>query len=190
MSVEEKIIYFDSPGPQNTDATLRAALERAKERGIKYVVVASTTGETGVKAVDMFKDSGIKVVVVTHQYGFLKPGEIALKKEFADEITKKGGTLVIGTDVFTMVPRAFRERGGDPIDIVNATLRMFCQGMKVCVEIVLMAVAAGAIPSNTDVIAIAGTRRGADTAVMIKSTDISRMFSDLKIREIIAMPRK
>ena len=138
MGSEERIIYFDTPGPQNTDETIRAALERAKKLRVKYVVVASTTGETGLKVVEAFKDTGIKVVVVTHQYGFLKPGEIVLKSDLAEEIKKKGGTIVVGTDVFTMVPRAFRDKGGDPLDIVSATLRMFCQGMKVCVEIVLM----------------------------------------------------
>ena len=45
-NLEEKIVYFEEPGPGNTETTLRLAAERAKARGIKKVVLASTTGET------------------------------------------------------------------------------------------------------------------------------------------------
>ncbi|MGA8858067.1 MAG: pyruvate kinase alpha/beta domain-containing protein, partial [Candidatus Bathyarchaeia archaeon] len=63
----EKISYFDAPGKQNTDATLKAALEKAKSLGVKDIIVASTTGETGVKACEVFR--GFNVVVVTTHVG-------------------------------------------------------------------------------------------------------------------------
>jgi len=61
------------------------------------------------------------------------------------------------------------------------------EGTKVCVEIVLMAADAGLIPVDKDVIAIAGTGRGADTALRIKPANAARFF-DLKIREVLAKP--
>jgi hypothetical protein len=61
------------------------------------------------------------------------------------------------------------------------------EGTKVCVEITLMAADAGLIPVDGDVVAIAGTGRGADTALRIQPVNTSRFF-DLKIREIIAKP--
>jgi len=61
--------------------------------------------------------------------------------------------------------------------------------MKVCVEIVLMATDAGLTSIDKDVIAIAGTGRGADTAVLVRPASTSDFFN-LKIKEIIAKPRE
>jgi hypothetical protein len=44
------------------------------------------------------------------------------------------------------------------------------------------------IPMGRDIIAIAGSGRGADTAVVLKPAHQSEMF-DLCVREIIAKPR-
>ena len=49
-----------------------------------------------------------------------------------------------------------------------------------------MAADAGLIPSE-DVLAIAGTGRGADTAVIIGANSSNRFF-DIKVREILAKP--
>jgi hypothetical protein len=67
------------------------------------------------------------------------------------------------------------------------TLRLLGEGTKVCVEITLMAADAGLIPADKDIIAIAGTDKGADTALRIHPANAGRFF-DLKIREIIAKP--
>jgi hypothetical protein len=61
------------------------------------------------------------------------------------------------------------------------------EGTKVCVEITLMAADAGLIKCDRDIVAIAGTGRGADTALRIFPAN-SATFFDLKIREIIAKP--
>lgn len=46
----KNIIYFDAPGPQNTDKVVDAVVERLAEGDIKFViVVASITGETSLK---------------------------------------------------------------------------------------------------------------------------------------------
>jgi hypothetical protein len=49
-----------------------------------------------------------------------------------------------------------------------------------------MASDAGLIPPG-DIIAIAGTQKGADTAAIIKA-DASNRFFDIKVREILAKP--
>jgi len=59
--------------------------------------------------------------------------------------------------------------------------------MKVAVEVALMAADAGLISVVGDVIAIAGTDRGADTAIVVRPS-YTRKFLDLKIKEIIAKP--
>ena len=50
-----------------------------------------------------------------------------------------------------------------------------------------MAADAGLIPFDKDVVAIAGTGKGADTALRIRTTNAARLF-DLKIREVITKP--
>lgn len=50
-----------------------------------------------------------------------------------------------------------------------------------------MAADAGLIPVDNDVVAIAGTGRGADTALLLRPANTARFF-DLKIKEIIAKP--
>jgi hypothetical protein len=69
--LEEKIVYFKEPGIDNTETTLQLAAERARARGIKKIVLASTRGETARMAAKLWAGSGIKIVVVPHQYGFM-----------------------------------------------------------------------------------------------------------------------
>jgi len=68
------------------------------------------------------------------------------------------------------------------------TLKIFSEGTKVAVEITMMAADGGLIPIDKDVIAIAGTNRGADTALVIRPANSTRIF-DLTVKEIIAKPK-
>ncbi|KYH39497.1 MAG: hypothetical protein AYL32_015960 [Candidatus Bathyarchaeota archaeon B26-2] len=185
---ERVVVYFDRPGEGNTDEVLRLAKRRAEELGVKEIVVASTRGETGVKAVKIFK--GFNVVVVTHHTGFRKPGYQELTDENRRLIEEHGGKVFTGTHAFMNVERAILSKLGTayPTEIIAHTLRLFGEGMKVAVEIVAMAADAGLIPVDRDVIAIAGTGRGADTAIVIRPANSKNLF-DMTIREIIAKPR-
>jgi hypothetical protein len=75
-----------------------------------------------------------------------------------------------------------------PNRIVRETLYRFCQGMKVVVEVAVMAAEAGLLDVNRECIAVAGSSEGADTAVVLKPA-YARKFSELQIREILAKPR-
>jgi len=72
-------------------------------------------------------------------------------------------------------------------DIVANTLRIFGQGTKVTCEIILMATDSGLVGTDEDIIAIAGTGKGADTAVVLSLVN-SHNFFDLKIKEILCKP--
>jgi hypothetical protein len=183
----KSIIYFPEKGEDNTDSTLKAAKKRAEELGIRDVVLASTRGGTGVKAVEFFK--GFNVVVVTHSTGFREPGKQELGEEAAEKIVSGGGKILTTGHAFAGVNRAMRNKFDTvgPADVIAQTLRLFGQGMKVCVEVAAMAADAGLIPADKDVVAIAGSGRGADTAVVIKPANSSNLF-DLVVREIIAKP--
>lgn len=187
-SVERKTVYFESAGQHNTNAVLKLAKEYAEAEGIRNVVVASTTGKTGVKAAKMFK--GFDVVVVTHHVGFREPGVHELRDDFRQQILKRGARVLTSTHALSSVERAVRKRFEtlQPLELIANALRLVCEGTKVCVEIVVMAADAGLIPVDRDVIAIAGTGRGADTALVMKPANASTFF-DLRVREIIAKPR-
>jgi len=188
-AVERKTLYFTSPGEANTDALLKFVKDYAETHGLNHIVVASTTGETGVKASQVFK--GFNVVVVTHHVGMEAPNVSELKEENRLEILENGAKILTATHALSSVERAVRKKFGaiQLLELIAHTLRLFSQGTKVCVEIVLMAADAGLIPVDKDVIAIAGTDSGADTALLIKPANASRFF-DLKVREVIAKPRE
>lgn len=181
-------IYFDKPGVQNTLACLEITKRAIEERGIKHVVVASTYGDTGLKFAQALKDTDVNLVVVTHNYGFREPGVIELEDSRRAELIALGAKVYSGTLVFRSIGSAIRAQYHYSEEaLIAQTLRIFGQGLKVCVEIALMACDAGLIPPE-DVIAVAGTARGADTVAIIKAMP-SNMFFQLKVREILAKPR-
>lgn len=191
MSIKTSITYFtvQRSGTEVSDALLDAVKTRATELGIRDVVVASTSGETGVKAVEML--TNCNVVIVTHMTGFEAPGAQELTEENRRKIEANGGKILTATHVFMGVGRAIRNKFNTayPSEIIAQTLRMFSEGTKVAIEITAMAVDAGYIPHDRDVIAIGGTDWGADTALVIKPANSARLF-DLKVREIIAKPHR
>ncbi|RLA92946.1 MAG: hypothetical protein DRG69_08015 [Deltaproteobacteria bacterium] len=184
----ERVIYFERAGKENTEATLKVAIEEADKRGIRHLVVASTYGDTGLRAAQMLQGKGIKLIVVTHNVGFAEEGKDQFDPEKRRRIESLGGVVYTGTMVLRNLGTAIRDlQGYSQQDLVANTLRIFGQGMKVCVEIVAMAADAGLIPF-ADVIAVAGTSRGADTAVLIRANSSNRFF-EIKVREILAKPR-
>lgn len=186
--VERKAVYFETPGKQNTESVLELVKNYAQAEGVRNIVVASTTGETGVKASKVFR--GFNVVVVSHHVGFQETGVWELKEENRRKILKNGAKILTATHALSGVERAVRKKFGTimPLELIAHTLRLFGEGTKVCVEITIMAADAGLIPVDREVIAIGGTGRGADTALVIKPATASRFFN-LEIREIIAKPR-
>lgn len=180
--MEEKIVYFDKPGKDNTEEVIRLALQRADSRGIKKIVVASTRGETAKSFSKALEGRGIGLVVVPWQYGFKDKGN-----PFPEELTKglreKGHQVHFGTMLFhttdfygTDTPRAMAN-----------LLRTFGQGIKVCVEILLMACDGGCIEAGEKVIAVAGTASGSDTAVVATAATSTRI-SSMRIHEIVCKP--
>ncbi len=184
---KKEILYFESTGEINTEETLKIAKERADKLGIKDLVIASTRGSTGVKAVEYFK--GYNVIVVPHVTGLREPGKQELSEENKKIIEEKGGHIVIAAHAFSGINRAIQAKWDTmyPVGIMAQTLRLFGQGMKVVVEIAAMAADAGVVPVDEDVLVVAGSGRGADTAVVMRPANSHRIF-DTVIREIIAKP--
>jgi len=183
-----KITYFDKSGRKNTDLTLKLAKERAEQLGIKNVVVASSTGFTGVKASEVFK--GYNLVVVAGVVGFKEPNTHGLLPENHSIIERNGGKIIHAAHAFGTLGRAVNRRfGAIQVDeIIAHVLRLFGQGTKVACEITCMATDAGLIRTDEEAIGIGGTGGGADTALVLKPTN-THTFFDIRIREIICKPR-
>jgi len=187
MASEYPVTYFKAPGRENTEATLQSALKYAREEGIRNIIVATTKGDTALRASEIFQ--GFNLVVVTHMAGFRAPGSQELPEEVRERIEERGGKVLTTTHALAGVGRGIRVKTGTwtPVEMIAQTLRLFGQGTKVAVEITAMAADAGYIPMDEDVIAIGGTGRGADTALHIKPAH-SNNFFDLKVKKIICKP--
>lgn len=186
--MESKTVYFDKPGRENTEEVFRIARERAEELDIKTVVIASTKGDTAVRAVALFK--GFRVICVTHSTGFHGPDNQQFTEENRKIVESQGGIVLTTTHAFAGVSRAVRNKFNTYIigDIVAGCLRIFGDGMKVVCEIVMMAADGGLVRTDEEVVAIAGTGRGADTAVVLTPVN-SQNFFDLRVKEILCKPR-
>lgn len=203
MSVKRTTVYFEKPGKENTEETLKIALEAAKEREIDTILVSSTTGWTALEAVKVFEGSGISLIIVTHQTGYRDSGVQLMPDETREKLVDAGAIVYTGTDVLTggveagisrQRPAKTAPQGGrlpyivPPVSAIIAhTLRLFSQGVKVCVEITMMAADAGLITPDRSVVSVAGSHAGADTA-MVMTPSTSNRIRDLKIHEILAKP--
>lgn len=186
--MESKTTYFENPGKENTDEVLRIAKQRAKELGIKTIVVASTMGDTAVRATEVFR--GSKIIAVSHFTGMREPNTQEFTEENRKIVESKGGIVLTTTHLFSGLSAAMRKKYNTYIigSIIADTLRIFGQGMKVVCEIAVMAADSGLARTDEDIIAIGGTGRGADTAVVLRPVN-SNDFFDLKVKEILCKPR-
>jgi hypothetical protein len=181
-------IYFEKPGKANSARTLEVAKRRADELGLETVLVASTRGATGVEAAKLFQ--GYNVVVVTHSTGFGSPNTQELTRENRTAIQEAGATILTCQHALGGVNRAVRRKWGtyQLDEIIAQTLRIFGEGTKVCFEIAMMAADAGLAPVGRPCLAIAGSGRGADTAMVLIPANAQDAF-DLRVMEILAKPR-
>ena len=186
----ESTLYFEEYDEErNTVELLRFVREYAEKHRVRRVVVASTRGFVAKKALETLGPPEFDLVVVTHAYWFRRGVEQEFDPEIREELVERGVKIVTGTHALAGVPRATRNKYGGPTcaDLIAGVLRMFCEGVKVCVEIAAMAVDAGAIPPGEEVISVAGTGRGADTALLLVPYPSHEFFS-IRIRKVLAKP--
>jgi len=187
--MRRETLHFESKGKENTPECIEI-VQKLLQEGYKDVVVASTTGQTGLAFAKALRDRKINLVIVTHSSGFRKPNESEAPEPTLQEIRDLGAKVYTGTILTHSIETSLmKEHGGIyPTYVIAQTLRLFSQGVKVCVEIVMEAVDAGILPEGREVIAVGGTGRGADTVMIIKSA-ASKRFLDLRVLEIAAKPR-
>ena len=179
--MEEKITYFEEKGKVNTSRVLSLVKERAEARGIGRIILASTRGETARAAAEAFEKTDLKLVVIPWQYGF---GDAQpFPRELASELEGKGHKVHFGTMLF----HTEEFYGMKTPQVMANLLRIFGQGTKVCVEIIMMACDGGGVEEGETVIAVAGSASGADTAVVATAAP-SNKLTRLRIHEIVCKP--
>lgn len=189
-SVEKKIVYFDSQGAHNTDAALDTAVACCRAGGLRKIVLASSTGATALK-LQQKADAEIEIIAITYGAGSRFTEEVEAFNKNRAAMVSAGIIIVRGVHALSGAERTFENKyktGFLPLNLVSDTLRMFSQGMKVCVEVCIMAAEAGHITPAEDVVVLGGSGEGADTAVLMKPAYAASIFS-LKIQEILCMPR-
>lgn len=190
--MEEKIIYFRTPGKENTEKTLILARDTALKKGIKTVALASIRGQSARKAIDIFKGTKINLVIVGCNGCNGCPH---FPEDLKIEIKKEGFHFTLAPENSIPYPQA-----------AQLAYRRICEGMKVCVHIAMSLAEQEIVKAGEEIIAIAGTGwkgyekgGGADTAVIIESQKSKDFFNyqslyehklnGRKIKEIICRPR-
>jgi hypothetical protein len=188
--MQRVVDYFQKPGPENTPRCVQIAKQAVVE-GLKHIVVATTTGSTGVLVAEALSGTGANVVVVTHSAGFTGPNELELTETNRQKILSHGARIFTGTILTHSLETALAAQfqGVYPTTLIAMALRRLGQGMKVVCEIVMEACDGGMIPEGEEVLALAGTGRGADTVAILRSA-ASKRFLELKVLEILAKPRE
>jgi uncharacterized protein len=202
MSTKRTTVIFEKGGEEHTEETLKVALQGALERGIDVVVISTSTGGTGLKAIEVFKGSGLKLVFVRHQTGYpqkgkqMMPPNVYAKLEEAGKVVTCTDVLTGGVDVGVSRQRPEKEQQLDaalpfmlpPLNVVIANmLRQFSQGTKVGIEVAMMAADCDAIGVDKPIIAVGGSHSGADTAIVVTPAASNRI-RDLRVHEILAKP--
>jgi hypothetical protein len=180
--------YFTKSGPVNTAAVLEAANERAKDLGIRKIVLATNTGKTAYEALRLC-DPALKIIAVSRVTGHVEPNMQEVPEADRQALKERGIEVVTAAHAFGGVGRAIRNKLGTYQfdEIMANTLKLFGRGTKVAIEVALMAADAGHIRTDEDIIAIGGSGRGADTALVLRPSTSSHLF-DLQVKEVICKP--
>jgi len=188
-STIKEILYFDSPGTGNTGACVEIAVRRARELGIATFVIATTTGMSALELHKHIDPEKERIVAISHHVGFREKGVDPMTAEQRESLRAHGIHVLTTGHALSGVGRGISNKFGylSPQELMAATLRMFGQGVKVTVEITIMAADAGLIPMTGDVMAIGGTGKGADTACVLTPAHSNHVF-EMHIKELVCKP--
>jgi len=186
--LEVTTIYFEDTEKDNSDEVLRLVRKRAEKLEINKIVISSTTGDTAVKAVKAL--GGYEVIVVTLATGAREPDDQPFTDENRRVVESQGGKIITTTHAFGGLSNAVRGKYDTVVlgSLMASTLYVMGSGFKVACEVTIMAADSGLARTDEDIIAIGGTRRGINTAIVCKPVNVNRFF-DLRVKEILCKPR-
>ncbi len=186
--ITKEIVYFKKLGKENTEKAIELAIKRAKENDIEKIVVATSSGETGLKVIEACKGENIQIIPVMLGAGSKYSGSEEWQRN-KKEYERLEVKYVQGIQAFSGVERAIKDRWdtAGPVMILSDALRIPGEGFKVGIEVAVMAADAGLVSPNENIITIAGTSTGADTVLVVKPA-YSNNFFDFAVNEIVCKP--
>jgi hypothetical protein len=209
---------FERPGPINTDEVIE--IVKAASFKYEYLVVASITGDSALKLAEKIRDKEVICVTcpqgMSWEVDKMDEGPFATIPELAQirsawaeqgltrvpmgitqanrqTLDKHKVKIVQGTIPFFGPSFSIRMHLHQitELDLMAKTLELISTGTLVCLECVLMSVDTGVIPEGQEVLALAGTERGLDTAWVIRSSASANLFhpsKGVRFIELLAKP--
>jgi len=188
--------YFNKYGPENTEAVIDAVAERLGDSDLSTVVVASTSGRTALKFAQKIRTERVRIICVSDppqadSYPGITPKRRKLletmgvliidRVPYASTAYSSGASENIygALDLRVLFFDAFRIVGGN--------------GLKVAIEVGLMAADGGIVEPGEWLITVGGTEKGADTAIVMKAAFSQNLLAKdpakrPEVYEILAMP--
>jgi len=171
MSVERKVLYL-KPGAKATAGLIEAVSERGREGDVKIVVVASTKGNSAIKLGEALMDVADVISVTEFTY--------------SDDVKKTMKKLKIKPVERAELPIQDRRE-------MREALMFFGAGVKASLEAASVAAEKGLVDGN--VIAVAGSRGGLDTALLVKPSHPDDFANPdpskrMAVLEVLALPRQ
>ena len=206
LSLMRRTVYFEKAGPSNTQAVLEAVKERVQHGDIKAVVVPVTTGKTATLFSRGLREL-IQVVAISEDDASSVAGRIADRMADAGVFDK-----LVERQLRSVLFRSYREKALDasitrrdafditllPLsgknwNVVRDILYAFGHGMKVAIEVSIVAVELSKVSPYTRIVAVGGRHQGADTAIVVRASPQKEAFGKdpekrLSVDEILAMP--
>ena len=184
------MLVFDKVSPENTQVALKLAIDRAKDLSTD-IVLSSSTGASAFAALEYAQKVSFpgRIIVITSVWGMKARGENHMSDKNRQKLHDAGVQIVTAAHTLSGTERSLSGKfnGVYPVEIIAHTLRLFCEGVKVCVEIASMALDAGAIKEPHPVISLGGTGRGLDTACIITPGYSAKIF-ETRIHEVLCKP--
>lgn len=170
--MERRVVYFPEFGEQNTSAVIDCVGRRLAGGHLSTVVVATSTGKTAVAFAEALRQRpGVRLIAVGNPPGSTYE---RITPENRQKLTALGATIVdyAPYGCAALQGDAHKNMYGalDLLVVVADVWRMMGgQGLKVAMEIGLMATNVGVLAPGETVIAVGGTASGADTAIVMKT---------------------
>jgi hypothetical protein len=179
--MERRVLYFPDYGEQNTPAVIDCVSRRLDEGDISTVVVASSTGKTALAFAEALGGrAGLRLIAVGNP-----PGSAF------DRITPQNRQALQakGVVVVDYAPYACASLNSDSHKNLYGALDLLAvaadlwrmmggQGLKVAMEVGMMATNVAVLAAGEKVIAVGGTGTGADTAIVMKTAYSVDLFSE------------
>jgi hypothetical protein len=140
-----------------------------------------------LQAAEAFRGSGIELIAVSISAAFDQEGWTMTAAE-RQKVGEKGVRVLTSLHGLADGVAEGMFGANTPGTVMAETLRCFSQGMKVAVEVSIMAAEAGWIRAGEEIVALGGTDDGADTAIVLRPA-YARKIKDLVVCELICKPR-